>query len=167
MNDMRRTILWVVFSVSMVLLWDAWQRHNGHTSMFSPMPSKPVAAAGSAPASAATPAAAGVPTAATTAAGVPAPAGTPAAAQAAAAAGAIAATSGTATAGEKVVITTEVMRATLDATGGSLVGGALIGGAAGAIGGAATNPNSVGSKLDASRASVRSNAEKGGAIPQA
>ncbi len=130
MNDMRRTILWVVFSVSMVLLWDAWQRHNGHTSMFSPMPSKPVAAAGSAPASAVTPAAAGVPTVAATAAGVPAPAGTPAVAPAATVAGAIAAAPGAgaagATAGEKVVITTDVMRATLDATGGSLVGLELI-----------------------------------------
>ena len=37
MNDMRRTILWVVFSVSLVLLWDAWQKHNGHPSMFGIM----------------------------------------------------------------------------------------------------------------------------------
>ena len=38
MNDMRRTILWVLFSVSLVLLWDAWNRDHGGTSMFSPKP---------------------------------------------------------------------------------------------------------------------------------
>ena len=25
MNDIRRTILWVIFGFSMVLLWDKWQ----------------------------------------------------------------------------------------------------------------------------------------------
>ena len=30
MNDIRRTILWVVFGFSMVLLWDQWQIYNGH-----------------------------------------------------------------------------------------------------------------------------------------
>jgi YidC/Oxa1 family membrane protein insertase len=37
MNDIRRTILWVVFSMSLVLLWDAWNRHQGHPSMFAPV----------------------------------------------------------------------------------------------------------------------------------
>ena len=32
MTDMRRTLLWVVFSMSLVLIWDAWSRHNGQTS---------------------------------------------------------------------------------------------------------------------------------------
>jgi len=32
--DTRRTILWVIFSVSLLLLWDNWQRHNGKASMF-------------------------------------------------------------------------------------------------------------------------------------
>ena len=41
MTDFRRTLLWVVFSMSLVLIWDAWQRHNGHPSMFSPAPAKP------------------------------------------------------------------------------------------------------------------------------
>ncbi len=36
MNDIRRTILWVVFSMSLVMLWDAWNRHQGHPSMFAP-----------------------------------------------------------------------------------------------------------------------------------
>jgi hypothetical protein len=36
MTDIRRTLLWVVFSMSLVLIWDAWQKHNGNPSMFSP-----------------------------------------------------------------------------------------------------------------------------------
>ena len=48
MTDMRRTLMWVVFTMSLVLLWDAWNKHNGQPSMFSPTPAK-VAAAGSAP----------------------------------------------------------------------------------------------------------------------
>ncbi|MBL0149858.1 MAG: membrane protein insertase YidC [Ideonella sp.] len=103
MNDMRRTILWVVFSVSLFLLWDAWQKHNGHPSLFSPAVPRPVAA-GSAPAPAV---AGGVPNAvATPGAAVVAPA---------AAASAVLAPS------EKVVISTDVLKATLDSTGGSLV----------------------------------------------
>jgi YidC/Oxa1 family membrane protein insertase len=36
MNDIRRTILWVVFGFSMVLLWDQWQVHNGRAPTFLP-----------------------------------------------------------------------------------------------------------------------------------
>ena len=36
MTEMRRTLLWVVFSMSLVLLWDAWNKHNGQPSMFGP-----------------------------------------------------------------------------------------------------------------------------------
>ena len=32
MNDIRRSILWVVFGFSMVLLWDQWQVYNGDVS---------------------------------------------------------------------------------------------------------------------------------------
>ncbi len=36
MNTMQiqRIILWVIFSMSVLFLWDGWQRHNGHPSMF-------------------------------------------------------------------------------------------------------------------------------------
>jgi len=107
MNDMRRTILWVVFSVSLFLLWDAWQKHSGHPSLFSPAVPRPVAA-GSAPAP-------GLPGAAPNV--VPGGAAAPGVAIAApaAAASAVAAPS------EKVVITTDVVKATLDSAGGSLV----------------------------------------------
>ncbi len=36
MNDIRRSILWVVFGLSMVLIWDKWQIHNGHKPTFFP-----------------------------------------------------------------------------------------------------------------------------------
>lgn len=99
MTDIRRTVLWVVFTMSLVLLWDAWQKHNGHPSMFSPAAPKPVAAAGSAPGG--VPAAAALPGAAT-------PAGAPATAPAP-------------VASETVTISTDVVKATLDSLGGSLV----------------------------------------------
>ena len=38
MNDIRRTVLWVIFGFSMVLLWDQWQVHNGHKATFFPKP---------------------------------------------------------------------------------------------------------------------------------
>ena len=34
MNDIRRTILWVIFGFSMVMLWDQWQIHNGNKPTF-------------------------------------------------------------------------------------------------------------------------------------
>src|SRR5687768_8035392 len=34
--DIQRTVLWVVFSLSLLLLWDNWMRYNGKQSMFFP-----------------------------------------------------------------------------------------------------------------------------------
>ena len=105
MTDMRRTILWVVFSVSLVLLWDAWNKHNGNPSMFAPAPVKAVATGAATPgASAVLPA--GVPTAAGAAAATPTAPVTAAALP---------------TATEKLTITTDVLKATLDSKGGDLV----------------------------------------------
>jgi YidC/Oxa1 family membrane protein insertase len=42
MTDIRRTILWVIFGFSMVLLWDKWQEFNGKQASFFPT-HKPVA----------------------------------------------------------------------------------------------------------------------------
>ena len=61
MNDIRRTILWVIFGFSMVLLWDQWQVHQGNKATFFPTPAQPTKVA--------TEVASGVPQAA----GVPAP----------------------------------------------------------------------------------------------
>lgn len=45
MNDFRRTVLWVIFGFSMVLLWDQWQVHNGNKATFFPTPAQQVKAA--------------------------------------------------------------------------------------------------------------------------
>ncbi|HMN19937.1 MAG TPA: membrane protein insertase YidC [Ottowia sp.] len=44
MNDIRRTILWVIFAFSLIMLWDQWQVHNGRSATFFPR-STPVATA--------------------------------------------------------------------------------------------------------------------------
>ncbi|HEY5633349.1 MAG TPA: membrane protein insertase YidC, partial [Burkholderiaceae bacterium] len=36
--QLQRTILWIVFSMSLLFLWDSWQRHNGRPSMFGGAP---------------------------------------------------------------------------------------------------------------------------------
>ncbi|WP_025916236.1 membrane protein insertase YidC [Herminiimonas sp. CN] len=33
--DIKRTVLWIVFSMSLLILWDNWMRYNGKPSMFS------------------------------------------------------------------------------------------------------------------------------------
>ena len=102
MNEMRRTLLLVVFSMSLLMLWDRWHVFNGQGSMWSPRPQATVATApphaASAPAAMAS---AGEPTAV---------------AAAAPSAGA------SEPAPEQVTITTDVIKATLDTRGADLVG---------------------------------------------
>jgi YidC/Oxa1 family membrane protein insertase len=43
MNDIRRTILWVIFGFSIVMLWDQWQLHNGNKPTFFPSSAPPAA----------------------------------------------------------------------------------------------------------------------------
>jgi YidC/Oxa1 family membrane protein insertase len=117
MNDIRRTILWVIFGFSMVLLWDQWQVHNGKAATFFPQGTKAVATAPKSTASsvpsaapaAATPASVPGSTPATTAA-VP-PTGAPATAAAP-----------SATQRERFTVTTDLLRLTFDTEGGSLIG---------------------------------------------
>ena len=109
MTDIRRTVLWVVFSASLFFIWDAWQRQNGHPSFFSP-PSAPVAApagVGKAPTGS-------LPGASTL------PGTTPQTATAAAGAGATL-PGAAARPSETVTVTTDLVRATADSTGGTLV----------------------------------------------
>ncbi|MDQ5898459.1 MAG: YidC/Oxa1 family rane protein insertase [Pseudomonadota bacterium] len=47
MTDTRRALLWGVFSVSLVMLWDGWNKHTGQPSMFAPQVA--ASAAGGAP----------------------------------------------------------------------------------------------------------------------
>jgi YidC/Oxa1 family membrane protein insertase len=64
MNDFRRTVLWVIFGFSMVLLWDQWQVHNGNKATFFPTPAQHAKVAEAA--ASGTPQAAGVPAAVVT-----------------------------------------------------------------------------------------------------
>ncbi|MFM8509141.1 MAG: membrane protein insertase YidC [Betaproteobacteria bacterium] len=110
MTDMRRTLLWVIFTMSLVLLWDAWQKHNGQPSMFSPAAPKAAAPAAQAPVGTAP---AAVPAA--SAGGVPTPA-------LAAGSGAAAAVPGgaPAAAAQTFTVTTDLVRATFSTRGGEL-----------------------------------------------
>jgi YidC/Oxa1 family membrane protein insertase len=126
MTDMRRTLLWVVFTMSLVLLWDAWNKHSGQPSIFGGTPRPAATATGPDPAAA--PAVPGVPGGPGVAPGalppgVPAPAAMPApAAQAGTAAGVpTPGAAPAATAGERVTIITDVVRATFDSLGGTLM----------------------------------------------
>ena len=111
MNDIRRTILWVIFGFSLVLLWDQWQLHNGKKATFFPKPElaapAPTPAAGSAPASA-TAGGNALPTATTPVTASPGQVPT-------------SAPGTTAAAREKIEIETDVLKLSFDSEGGSLV----------------------------------------------
>ena len=102
MTDIRRTILWVVFAFSLIMLWDKWQIHNGNPATFFPAAS-PVTAQNSSTNGAENTANA-----------------TPAATVNTAVEGAGAAAEA-APVGETVVITTDVLRLTLSTEGGTVV----------------------------------------------
>ena len=104
MNDIRRTILLVIFGFSLVMLWDQWQVHNGNKPTFLPS-SKPVQTAANTPA---TPAGAG---SADTLPGAAATPGNPMA---------LPAQTAPAPAGEKVRVKTDVFAAVIDSQGGTL-----------------------------------------------
>lgn len=106
MNDIRRTILWVIFGFSIVLLWDQWQIHNGRPATFFPTP---------APATATAPA-------------QDKPADVPeASAQSASGAAALPDMPETApVVREKVTVSTDVLRLTFDGQGGAVVNAELL-----------------------------------------
>ena len=106
MNDIRRTILWVIFGFSMVLLWDQWQIHNGHKPTFFPQPAQPAA---NAPVNSAN-GAASVPAPSTNAAAPATPSQVPTAQGAA-----------TAIPRQRIDIKTDVLQLSFDTEGGSLV----------------------------------------------
>jgi YidC/Oxa1 family membrane protein insertase len=101
MDINKRTILWIVFAVSLVILWNEWLVSTGKPSMFAPAPAK-TAAAPAKPGSANVPAPVGAAATsaapgAVTAEGTPAPIKT-----------------------EIVTITTDVVRADIDTLGGQI-----------------------------------------------
>ena len=112
MTDIRRTLLWMVFTMSLVFLWDAWNKHTGQPSWFSPTPPRVAASAPPQGASATAPAA--VPQT-----GIPAAVATPGAAATTAPVAAAPATGQGG--GEETVITTDLVKVTFDSVGASLV----------------------------------------------
>ncbi|CDS52888.1 Inner membrane protein translocase component YidC, long form [Polaromonas sp. CG9_12] len=113
MNDIRRTILWVIFGFSMVLLWDQWQVFHGNKATFFPSSTQtaksPVAS---------TPAFTG-------SAAVPSPAASIASGSLAAVPSGASSAAPSATR-ERVVVNTDVLSLTFDSEGGTLVHSAFI-----------------------------------------
>ncbi|QHI98822.1 membrane protein insertase YidC [Xylophilus rhododendri] len=115
MTDIRRTILWVIFGFSMVLLWDKWQIYNGHAPTF--FPSTTSVATTPSPAAGKQEGASSVPTVAST----------PAASGAAVTAGGtVLPPAVTTTPSERIEVRTDVYRLVFDAAGGTLVQGDLL-----------------------------------------
>ena len=106
MNDIRRTILWVIFGFSMVLLWDQWQLHNGKKATFFPKPE--VASSTPAPAAPAASSAQALP--APTVAATASPGQVPSSSVSASVAPR-----------EKIDVETDVLKLSFDTLGGSLV----------------------------------------------
>jgi YidC/Oxa1 family membrane protein insertase len=118
MNDIRRTILWVIFGFSLVMLWDQWQVHNGHKPTFLPSnrtaaqeqradaPATPAPSANEVPASntASTAGTGNAAIASSSTANAPVPQQESAAP----------------VTGERVTVTTDVFKAVIDGEGGTL-----------------------------------------------
>jgi len=115
--ELQRTILWVIFAASAILLWDRWQVAHGGTSMVFPQARSVVQApaAGNAPAGAAAAASstAGIPGAAT-----PAPSATVPAGPTGASGIPLSGEAAVAPASEIVRVDTDVLRLEFDALGG-------------------------------------------------
>jgi YidC/Oxa1 family membrane protein insertase len=122
MNDIRRSILWVIFGFSLVLLWDAWQVHNGRNATFFPKSTttqaRPAADAASAPA-------AGVPAASAT---VPAAAASVPASAAPNTVGAVPAAPAAPAAptAQTHEVTTDVLKLTFSSQGGKIIRAELL-----------------------------------------
>ena len=112
MTDIRRTILWVIFGFSLVMLWDQWQVYNGKSATFFPS-GKPAATA-KAPGSAAS-------ANATAASGISTVPQSNAAATPGAVPPTTAPAAGATAQHEQVTVSTDTMRVTFDTEGGSIV----------------------------------------------
>ena len=107
MNDIRRTILWVIFGFSLLMLWDQWQIAHGHKPLLG---TAPAGQTGTPAASSATP-----PSPAAALPGGPAPA--------LAGAQAVPVSGSSRTPGaERFEVRTDVLQLTFDTEGGSVVG---------------------------------------------
>jgi YidC/Oxa1 family membrane protein insertase len=118
MNDIRRTILWVIFGFSMVMLWDNYQVSVGNKATFG-LSSKPVAVNAAKPAAPANANVAGVPDAINS--GAAQAINTPATSQNGTVAAVNAVPAAPAVAKERFEVATDVLKLTFDTEGGSLV----------------------------------------------
>ena len=110
MNDIRRTVLWVIFGFSMVLLWDQWQISHGQKATFfqgQPVKVDASSVAPSQPASDTSVPAGTVPVAAAAPAAVPAD-------------------TAPAKTGERFTVSTDVLKLRFDTQGGTLVGSEFV-----------------------------------------
>lgn len=101
--DIKRTILWVVFSLAILMLWDSWTRSNGGPSLFSVSPPQQQTTTANAKSDASLPQ-----TTVATASSNPATTDVPVGAAA------------TATQGERIVVTTDLVKAEINTAGGEL-----------------------------------------------
>lgn len=107
--DIRRTVLWMIFSFSLLLLWNNWQVHNGKPSLFGgPTPTASTSESQTG-ANNATPSVPSAPAAAASAPSAVPGAAAPAAARS-----------------EEIVVTTDVLRLTFDTMGAQLVRAELL-----------------------------------------
>jgi YidC/Oxa1 family membrane protein insertase len=113
MNDIRRTILGVVFVFSLILLWDQWQISKGEKATFFPRATPTAAGNGAASAIGATPGATAKPDTVPQASALAVTAGASTVPQASG--------HGVLSSSEKVLIKTDVLSVTLDTEGGSVV----------------------------------------------
>ncbi len=121
--DFQRTVLWVIFAMSLLFLWDGWQRYQGRPSLLGGSPAPTATKDGSAappPAGTVAPPQAGAPADAS----VP-QAGTAPAAAAPAAADAPAPPAAAAK-GQQVRIETDLLRADIDLSGAALTRAELL-----------------------------------------
>jgi YidC/Oxa1 family membrane protein insertase len=124
--DFQRTVLWVIFAMSLLFLWDGWQRYQGRPSLLGGPPAPTASMEGNAPPATAAPA---VPAPAADSS-VPQPSATPA--PAAAAPGSPAAVEPPAlstagpTPGQKVRVETDLLRADFDLAGAVLARAELL-----------------------------------------
>ena len=118
MMQTQRTILWVIFVMSLLFLWDAWQRHTGQPSMFGGPPASQTAPGQTAPGAAAG--------GTSGSAAVPAPPSSPAAGSGqggsvpATAATAVAPAASVGAAGDLVRISNDVLQLDVDTVGGQV-----------------------------------------------
>ena len=113
--DFQRTVLWVIFAMSLLFLWDGWQRYQGRPSLLGGPPAPTASKDGGAP-PAATGAAAPA-AAAPTDASVPRPSATPAAAPTPAATDTPATPAAAPAQGQRVRVETDLLRVDFDLTG--------------------------------------------------